>query len=410
MARFDGTHEAPTLTLEVDPSSLTDFTLDLSLLDGPAPLGPNPAWTSLPMTDVDLIAIRRGRSREDQPNDAGTMTVSFDNRLGYYDPDNGNPSNPYSSSGASWFRAGLPARLRATWGGNTYYLFKGRLEDPQTDLGAEPTATFTFVDGIADVASDLTGFYPQDETTAQRADRALDLLGWPSADRMILGSRVLLTGLGAATTGLGVLEDCAAAEAGRFYVDAQGRMRLADLADALTRSVKVTFADDDSSGSVDYSSIKTSPGVKYVVNESTVTNGTYSATVTNTTSIAQTRVRRAQNRTSPLADSSDIDSLATYLANHRATPSTRVEQIVAEALGIGSAWDGLLDLDLGDRVRAKRTGTNGIGLDVTLAVEGVSHTISAASWQVALSTAPIDTTGSEFTLDVSLLNGSDVLA
>jgi hypothetical protein len=409
VARFDGSTDAPSLRLEVDPSSLTDFTLDLSTLGGTAPLGPNPAWTALPITDVRTIATRRGRPRADQPSDAGTMTVEFDNLSGFYDPDNTSVSNPYAVGGVSWFRAGLPARLIATWNSIDYPLFKGTMEDPIADLSASPMATFTFADGIAAASADLTGFNVHVETTGQRANRVLDLMGWPTADRNIIGSKGLLA-LGDAISATAVLEQCAAAEAGRFYVDASGVMRLCDLADALNRTVKMTLADDDSSGSVDYETLATSPGVKYIVNVATVDNGTYSSTVTNTQSIAKTRIRRAVNRTVPLSSNTDIDNLATYLATHLSTATTRVEQVEIEALGIGAAWPGLLSTDLADRVRTKRTGVNGMGLDVTLTVEGLDHTITVGSWRVALSTAPIDTTGSAFTLGTSLLNGSDVLA
>jgi hypothetical protein len=409
MASFDGSTDAPTLTLEVNPSALSTFIIGQSLLGGTAELGESESWTAVPMTDVWQIAIRRGRTREDQPVDAGTMTVLLDNLSGYYDPDNSSPSNPYTLSSESWWRLAIPARLRATWSAVTYGLFKGKLEDPVADLGADPTVTFTFVDGIAQAsARDTSALTLAAETTGQRAGRALDLMGWPSADRVISGSRNLLAQTEASTV-TGVLEECAKAEGGRFYVDVDGSMRLTNRADALSRTVDLVLADDDTSGSADYAQLTTSPGVKYVVNKATVTNGTYSASSSDDASVAKHGPRSDQPITVPLADSADIDSLAIYRAHHRSTASTRVEQVSVEALKVGSAWAGLLSVDLGDRVQVKRTGSNGVGLNVVCAVEGIEHTISARNWRITFYTAPIDTTGLSFIVGSSLLGGADVL-
>ena len=409
MVLYDGTTDAPTLTLQVDPSVLGEFTLDLSTLNGTAVLGSTPAWTTLPISTVRGIAIRRGRSLEDQPNDAVTMVVEFDNTTGNYDPNK--TTSPYTSTGASWWKAGLPVRLYATWQGVDYRLFTGRLQDPVTDLQPFlPLASFTFVDGIAAASSDLTGYTPAVETTASRANRVLDLMGWPTSDRTILGTKTLLAS-GETSSATAVLEECAKAEAGRFYVDAMGYMRLTNRADALTRSTELVLADDGTASSINYLSLKTSPGVRTIVNQATATNGTYSVTITNNTSIGQTRVKSPVNVNVPLSSSADLDTLATYLANYRATPSTRVESVEVQCIGIGTAWPGLLGLDLGDRLQVKRNSSNGVGVDVVVTAEGIDHTIRPGSWIAAFTTAPVDVTLSGFTLGTSLLNSStDLLA
>jgi len=68
------------------------FTIGLSQL---APTGtdvlgkytPFTSLTEMPITDVKSIAIRRGRTREDQAIQPGTLTLSMDNTLGTYDPE-----------------------------------------------------------------------------------------------------------------------------------------------------------------------------------------------------------------------------------------------------------------------------------------------------------------------------------
>jgi len=93
MALYDGTN-APLIKVYLDTGNRDSglFTLGFSTL---APTGtdvlakytPFTTLTQMQTEDVKSIAIRRGRTREDQAIQAGTLTLTMDNTLGTYDPE-----------------------------------------------------------------------------------------------------------------------------------------------------------------------------------------------------------------------------------------------------------------------------------------------------------------------------------
>lgn len=93
MALYDGTN-APLIKVYLDTGNRNSglFTLGWSTL---APTGtdvlgsytPFSTLTQMPTTDVKRISIRRGRTREDQQIQPGTLTMTMDNTSGSYDPE-----------------------------------------------------------------------------------------------------------------------------------------------------------------------------------------------------------------------------------------------------------------------------------------------------------------------------------
>ena len=83
MALYDGTN-APLIKVYLDTGNRTSglFTLSWSALGGSDVLGsytPFTTLTQLPTTDAKRITIRRGRTREDQQIQPGTLTLTMDN-------------------------------------------------------------------------------------------------------------------------------------------------------------------------------------------------------------------------------------------------------------------------------------------------------------------------------------------
>lgn len=90
MALYDGTN-APLIKVyfEIGNRNESTFILGYSLLGGPATLGTYTAFSTMqaiPTTDVKKTSIRRGRTREDQSIQPGSLTLTLDNTLGNYDP------------------------------------------------------------------------------------------------------------------------------------------------------------------------------------------------------------------------------------------------------------------------------------------------------------------------------------
>ena len=90
MSLFDGTN-APIIRVYLDTGNRSsgNFTLGWSQLGGTDVLATYTPFTTLtqfPTTDVKSISIRRGRTREDQAIQPGTLTLVMDNISGSYDP------------------------------------------------------------------------------------------------------------------------------------------------------------------------------------------------------------------------------------------------------------------------------------------------------------------------------------
>jgi len=90
MSLYDGTN-APLIKVYLETGNRNGglFALNWSLLGGSDVLGsytPFSGLTQFPTTDVKSISIRRGRTREDQAIQPGSMTVTMDNTSGSYDP------------------------------------------------------------------------------------------------------------------------------------------------------------------------------------------------------------------------------------------------------------------------------------------------------------------------------------
>ena len=104
MALYDGTN-APLIKVYLDTGNRTSglFTLSWSQLGGTDVLGQYTPFTTLTQvttTDVKRIAIRRGRTREDQQIQPGTLTLTMDNTSGSYDPEFAKGATVTAASGS----------------------------------------------------------------------------------------------------------------------------------------------------------------------------------------------------------------------------------------------------------------------------------------------------------------------
>ena len=105
MALYDGVN-APVIKVYFDTGNRNQgkFILNYSLLGGSDTLGtytPFSTLTQLPTTDVKKISIRRGRTREDQQVQPGSLTLTLDNTSGNYDPELSKTGTVTAATGAS---------------------------------------------------------------------------------------------------------------------------------------------------------------------------------------------------------------------------------------------------------------------------------------------------------------------
>ena len=389
MALLDGTN-APTLTLEIDLGNKGTFTFAVSYLAGTDVLGTaaSPNWSTVPIADVRSISIRRGRTREDQANQPGTMTVTLDNRSGSYDPDNS--GSTYYWNLYSILMAGMNVRLSATYGGTTYVIYRGQVEMIDVDNSLDPTVTFRCVDYLAFFGRNQ---YPtlaipafSGDTTSTRIGRILDAIGFVGNGRSLTGSRTMQ----ATTYGnsmLGLMEEAANCEFGRFHVDRQGVVVEIPYENLFTTTNRFTLSDARTAGTIEYDTIVTAPGAKYLTNSVTLSVATGTPTATNTVSIVRYGTY-SKSYSYPLLDSAVAATMAQTMADRYALPKTRVEHIEFDALGLSSLWANVLQTDLGDRCSVVRTTVDSRSLNFTCCIEALNYDITPDSWRVSLDLSP----------------------
>jgi hypothetical protein len=370
MAAFDGSN-APTIAVQFYKSG---------------------TWTSVTSTDVREIAIKRGRTRPDQKDDAGTSTVVFDNNSGYYDPDYTGASSPWVVSSASILRAGLQMRIVATWSSTDYILFNGYLESNTVNQGFDATASMTFVDGIAFIAKAVapalsTASFA--ETAATRVGRMLDYASWSASARSLTGSSSLLATSQNANC-MDIINQCASAIAGRFYVSRTGVATLVPLSDKFSRPTQLLFDDSRAANTVEYDALKTTPGTLQVVNQAVI-NRTGATQYTSTYNPSVTSYgTKTVTLDAPLSSNGSASNLALYLSRKDATPTTLVEQVDFSALALNTLFPDFLATELSDQVSVKRTTVDGRAMQWDLVVEGMNHNITSDSWRVSYMTSAIN--------------------
>ena len=409
MTLYDGTN-APTITVEFDTTKLGAFVIGISPLGGTDVLSAGTTlWSAIPTTDIRSMGIRRGRTREDQAVNPGTLTLVLENRTSTYDPDN--TSSIYNWDGYSLLSAGLGVRVSATWSATTYVIYRGYLEQLDVDESLDPIATFQFTDALAwigrqsvtAIASSYSG-----DTTSTRLGRVLDSIGWDSALRSITGSRTMQpTTFGDTALSLG--DQIARCEFGRFYADRLGRVTLLPYESLFTTPSRISFSDTRASGTVEYDIIVTNPGAKYLINSVTVNQTTVlSQNYNDTTSQARFGVY-AKSYDTPLLDNSTAGALAAIIAGRYSLPKTRVDRVEFDAIGLDSSiWASLLQTDLGDNCTVQRTTVDSRTRIFTSLVESIQYDLTPNGWRVGMDLSPAAGVA-YFTIGSSVLGGADIL-
>ena len=370
MAAFNGTN-APTLSVQ--------FYI-------------NGSWVTVTQTDVREISIKRGRSRADQKNDPGAATIVLDNVSGYYDPEYTGSSSPYVVSGVNQLKAGVQCKIVATWSSTGYTLFVGYLETNTVDQGFFPTATMVFTDGIALLskmyAQSLSAPSYSGETTSTRVSRMLTYANWTGSTNLSGSVQMLPTTQGSSLQVL--IEECVACEAGRFYISRDGVATFLPLSDKFSRPTRLLLSDTRATNTVEYDSIKATPGTYQVINEAIIERSGKS----------QRRSRHKPSTTAfglksvtvnaPILNDSDADNLALYLSRKDSSPMTLVETIGFSALALGTLYPDFLALEIGDQLTVERTTVDGRSLTLYVVVEGYNHHITQDDWRTDIMTSPMN--------------------
>jgi hypothetical protein len=290
-------------------------------------------------------------------------------------------------------------------------MYRGYLEQLDVDESLDPVATFQFTDAMAFIARQsvaaISSSYSGD-TTSTRLGRILDAIGWDSGLRSISGSRTMQpTTFGDTALSLG--DQISRCEFGRFYADRQGQITLLPYESTFTTPSRIAFSDTRAAGTVEYDTIVTNPGAKYLVNAVTITQtSSLSQSYTDTTSQGRFGVY-SKTYDAPLLDNTVASNLAAIIANRYSLPKTRVDRIEFDAIGIDSSiWSSLLQTDLGDNCTVQRTTVDSRTRIFTSLVESIQYDLTPNGWRVGMDLSPAAGVA-YFILGSSFLGGSDVL-
>jgi hypothetical protein len=351
-------------------------------------------WTSATISDVIKIDIRRGRTRQSERDQAGIAVVTFNNTSGYYDPDNTNAGSPWVISGTSILRDGLQMRIVATISGTAYPLYYGFLEETKVDQGIAPSATMTFVDGIAyiaDAQAPALAAAANAESAATRVGRMLTYAGWGGSTSLTGTVNLLPTVQNGSC--MKFIYQAVDAIAGRFYISRSGVATLVPLANKFSRPTQLLFTDTQASNTVGYSQLYTNPGTYFVVNQAIINRGENKQyTSQYNPSVSAYGIAKSVFD-APVATDSNAQNLALYESRKLATPDTYVERIEFNALAVGTyglLYPDFLATELADQVSVVRTTYDGRTIQWNLVVEGMAHTITQNNWLVSYTTSAIN--------------------
>jgi hypothetical protein len=424
------------IEVNADPDTAV-FVIGSSLLGaGSDFLSSDDRWVAIPTRHVLSTSVRRGGGSASRSYDAGSAVVVVDNRTGDYDPDN--PDSFYTMGDIQLLTEGTGLRVKATSTGSAT-LFTGKIRS--IDLGghwAAPTATFTAIDLMDDLAAtnvpfQLAGSTNVGDTSSDRANWLLQQAAIPPAKRSVQAGGRQLLGMTGEGTIRESLEQIAFGEAGRFYVSRTGVVTLMWHDAEYGKTTKVAWANNTGTANPDYQSIEVKTGNTGIINSATVKrespqvfdeeSGEWKdgpqlpdSGAEDSDSVSRYG-RRAVTATVMLANDADVDSLATYLASRRSEPAPRMTQLVSVPLeGMTAAQaQTVLQLELGDQITLQQRTIDGRSTDFLATIENIAFDHDSPMTRATFATAPSDTspvfagTG-WFRIGTSLLGSTDVLA
>ena len=364
----------PDVTVEL--GSFTGLTLDdpvLGRLDF-NPLDGGIAFEEIPQGVVS-VSTSRGRNRDLERTNAGSVSVSLRNQDRFFDP----------QGDSDFTRFVVPRRpVRVQTEGTP--VFTGFIDDWSFTYspGGDSVASFSGSDGFGIFARNLNaGGSAAEELTGARLNRVLDqaTVNWPAGDRDIED--------GNSTLAAGVLDDNAlnymsnvveGSEQGLVFMSKDGKVAFRE---RLIEPVGSAVAFTDGGPGIPYEDVQISYGTDLMVNEAVVTFPGGTATASDATSQVTYGIteRTLDTQLSSLAQA---EAIADYLVARYSEPEYRIGSVTVNLRALTSEQvDDVLGLELGDQADIVFT-PNRVGEAIALRnrVIGVSHDVGILEHRV----------------------------
>lgn len=381
------------------------------------------------------VKTRRGRSDELGPFEAGTMTLTLDNRDRMFDPLN---------TGSVWYgklRPNIPVQLRATWAGTEYVVYTGLVDGwPQEQHQSQNDLTVTL--DCTDLSKVLgrRGFRPdrpwilgESDGNAMRLDVGNRLADKkPDLPVQFSGSRVerLLETIGLDESLWDVdggdtqvkadipeddllidyLDRIARTEGGRFFITRSGKVAFWSRHHRENRTSEGTFTDAPG-GDYKYAELVIDPLDMSLIRNEVRRGVSDDVTITHRKSGSIRRHGLSQDEQTDLlyADTTEMRYAAAWWLSKYGEPRPRVKRMtIVPQRYPGTLFRFVLDCAIGDMfVVQSQPMDTGYTFFQTVQVESVSHEIGAGWWVTEVECSVADT-NSYFQLDTAGLGRLDV--
>jgi hypothetical protein len=232
-------------------------------------------------------------------------------------------------------------------------------------------------------------------TTDDWITAVLDAAGWPATWRNLDTGTVTPGGMKWGAPALNLLQDLAATERGRIYVDRLGSVEFQDAShdytDTRAITSQATYSDSKVAGTVQFSAINEIAYTdQYLANRITVTTAEGLGYTSDNTTSQTTYGIRARQIDTLIASGSDALTRAFIELDRYADPALRIsEWTVAPAKAGSTAYPKVLGARLADRVtfeiQPNKVGTR---ISEDLIVESINHEFTPDRWVTTFSGSP----------------------
>ena len=325
--------------------------------------------------DVRTVSIRRGRSDETTNVDAGTATVVLDNRLRLYDPTAPASVSPYGPS--------ILPRKEVTISVNDTPLFDGQVEDWDLEyaLSGDSLTFAKCSDGLTLLSQQTLASGPG--ATGISSSVIFDTASaaeWPMG-KVALDEGTASVGVHDISQGqkaLPYLQKIVAAESGMIFIGRDGTLTFRDRI-----SPRVDFGTlfaDDGTG-IPFQNIEIQYGTEFLFTQVVVEYPSGSASAESASTSLVNYGERSLTLDTFLPDGTEAGIIAAFLAGHYGEPTFRIVALEVEMDSLTiSQQNELLGLDLGHGVEVVFT-PNQVGSAIyrELAVDSIEHEINPKS-------------------------------
>lgn len=381
-------HAGPQITVEAGLSAIQGSyaAWDASVWDT-GTWGPDVIYTDISQY-ARQFQVDRAFSRQQQLWQAGTANITLSNRDRRFSPDN--MSSPYVIAGQTGVRPWRPVRIRATYGGTTYYLYGGYTLDfieswtaGQKDAIVNVPCTdelgrLAAYDGLA-VSPVGAG-----ESSGARVNRLLDAAGHMGSRNVDSGRNTMLATTMSTNTAQEI-QLTADSEGGAFWVAEDGTVTFDDqyalIEDTRSNTIQATFSDGKTS---DLPCVD----VKPAYNGDLINNVASFQRVGGTVQTATDAVSRAlyqdkrKTRTDLVCEQdSQALALATFWVVRYGQPEQRFSQIIIKPNRDPTRlWPQVLGRRIRDLIRVIAKPIGGTTVTQDCHIVGIHHKTDGSDW------------------------------